>query len=49
MGVSVYPVLNKEMPGFDVTEVSGKALAEAVFEEGSAFAILERFNSQNPE
>jgi len=49
MGVSVYPVLNKEVPGFDVTEVSGKALAKAVFEEGSAFAVLERFNSQGAE
>ncbi len=49
MGVSVYPVLNKEVPRFDVTEASGKALADAIFEQGSAFAVLERFNSQNAE
>lgn len=49
MGVSVYPVLNKEVPGFDVTETTGRALAEAIFEEGSAFAVLERFSSQNEE
>ena len=45
MGVSIYPVLNKDIPGFDVTEMSGKALAAAVFAPGSAFAALERFNS----
>lgn len=49
MGVSVYPVLNQEVPGFDVTEVSGKVLAKAVFEAGSPFAVLERFNSQDEE
>ena len=49
MGVGVYPVLNKEVPGFDVTEVSGKALADAIFEEGSPFAALERFSSQDAE
>ncbi len=49
MGVSVYPVLNKEVPGFAITETSGKVLAEAIFEEGSAFAVLERFSSQNEE
>ena len=47
MGVSVYPVLNKDVPGFDVTEMSGKALAAAVFEPSSAFAVLERFNSMD--
>lgn len=49
MGVSVYPVLNKEVRGYDATEVLGKALAKAIFDEGSAFAILERFNSQSEE
>lgn len=47
MGVSVYPVLSREVPGYDATEVSGKALAEAIFEEGSAFAVLQRFSSQD--
>lgn len=49
MGVSIYPVLNKDVPGFDVTETAGKALAEAVFQENSAFAGLERFSSENAE
>ena len=47
MGVSIYPVLNKDVPGLDGTEVSGKALAAAVFAPNSAFAVLERFNSMN--
>ncbi len=47
MGVSVYPVFNKEVAGFDVTEVSGKALADVLFEEGSLFEPLLRFNSTN--
>lgn len=49
MGVSLYPVLNKEVQGFDATAFSGKALAEAVFADGSAFAVLQRFSSQNAE
>ncbi len=47
MGVSVYPVLNKTVPGFDVTEVSGKLLADVMFEEGSIFGSLMRFSSDN--
>ena len=47
MGVSIYPVLNKDVPGLDGTEVSGKALAVAVFEPQSAFAVLAQFNSMN--
>ena len=47
MSVSIYPVLNKDVPGFDVTEISGKALAAAVFAPESAFAVLERFSSIN--
>ena len=49
MGVSVYPVLNKELPGLIGTEVSGEALAGTIFEEGSIFAVLQRFNSQSEE
>ena len=45
MGVSLYPVLNQEVPGFDVTEMSGKALSAAVFAPDSAFAVLTRFSS----
>lgn len=37
------------MPGFDVTETAGKALAEAVFQENSAFAVLQGFVSENAE
>ena len=49
MGVSIYPVLDRDVPGFDVTETAGKALAEAVFQEDSPFSVLERFSSQNEE
>ena len=49
MGISIYPVLNKQIPSFDATEMSGKALAAAVFVPGSAFAALERFSSMNEE
>ncbi len=49
MGVSIYPVLNKEVPGFDVTEVSGKALADFMFENESLFAPLLRFLSNDEE
>ena len=49
MGVSIYPVLDRDVPGFDVTETAGKALAEAVFHENSRFSALERFSSQNEE
>jgi hypothetical protein len=49
MGVSMYPVLNKEVPGIDGTEVPGKALAAAVYEPNSAFAVLEQFSSMNEE
>ncbi len=47
MGVSVYPVLNKDVPVFDATEMSGKALAAAVFAPESAFAVLGNFHSAN--
>ena len=47
MGVIVYPVLNKDVPGFDVTEMSGKALAAAVFAPNSAFVVLGNFYSTN--
>ncbi len=47
MGVSIYPVLNKDVPGFDATEVSGKALAAAIFETDSAFVILGNFQSMD--
>ncbi len=47
MGVSIYPVLNKDVPDFDVTEMSGKALAAAVFAPDSAFAVLGNFHSTN--
>lgn len=47
MGVSVYPVLNRNVPGFDATEVSGRCLAAAIFEPNSAFAVLERFSNMN--
>ena len=30
MGVSIYPVLDKDVPGFDVTYVIGKMLAKAL-------------------
>ncbi len=47
MSVGIYPVLNKEVPGYDATEVSGKALAAAVFVPNNAFAVLERFSSMD--
>lgn len=47
MSVSIYPVLNKDVPGFDVTGMSGKALAAAVFAPKSAFAVLGNFYSIN--
>ncbi len=49
MGVSIYPVLNKDVPGYDATEVSGKALAAAIYEPDSAFAVLQRFHSIDEE
>ncbi len=49
MGVSIYPVLDKEVPGFDVTETAGKALAAAAFQENSEFTILHHFISENAE
>lgn len=47
MSVSIYPVLNKDVPGYDATEVFGKALAAAVYEPDSAFAVLGRFYSMD--
>ncbi len=49
MSVSIYPVLNKDVLGFDATEMSGKALAAAVYETDNAFAVLQHFSSQNAE
>lgn len=47
MGVSVYAVLSKEVPGFDVTSTPGKALAAVLFEEGSFLTPLMRFSSDD--
>jgi hypothetical protein len=42
MGLSIYPVLEKELPGFDVAGMDGKTLAHALPKEndGSLFAPL---------
>lgn len=47
MGLSIYPVLEKEIPGFDVAGMDGKTLAHALPKEndGSLFAPLLGFIS----
>lgn len=52
MGLSLYLVLDKEVPGFDVSSVDGKALARALPEQEnieSPLTPLYDFLSQNPQ
>lgn len=52
MGVSIYPVLDKEVPDFNVSAVDGKVLARVMPEMGessSPLAQLWGFVSANPE
>jgi len=52
MGVSIYPVLNRDVPGFDVSAVDGKVLARVMPEGENSDTPLARlwdFMSANPE
>lgn len=51
MGLSIYPVLEKPIAGFDVTGMDGKSLAKALPKEddGSIFAPILGFISIDPE
>lgn len=50
MGVSFYPVLERDVPGFDVTEIIGRGLAEAVHDWGvPELTALSNFFSISPE